>query len=60
MKSYKIKKRIERFIPYIANEPITYFIKPKLPYRFFKKIHKPNLYQKPDFTFEVQQRVQEQ
>jgi hypothetical protein len=60
MKSYKIKKRSERFIPYIANEPITHFIKPKIPHRFFKKVHKPNFFRKQEFIFEEQQERREQ
>lgn len=60
MKSFRIKKRSERFIPYIANEPITNFIKPQLPYRFFKKINKPNIITKQDFIFEEQHQQREQ
>lgn len=54
MKGYRIKKRSDRQSVYIANEPITSFEKPKLPYRFFVNINKPSLY-KPRTTFEVVQ-----
>jgi len=59
MKSYKIKKRSDRFVPYIAGEPITQFKKPKLPLWYFIKINKPNLYEKQEFIFEALQEQQE-
>lgn len=61
MKFYKIKKRADRFVPYIAGEQAAPFKKPKLPFRFFSKINKPNLFEKQEFTFAVpQQEPQEQ
>jgi hypothetical protein len=52
MKSYKIKKRSHRFIPYIAGEPVTSFEKPKLPLWYFSKIHKPNIFKRQSFILE--------
>jgi hypothetical protein len=58
MKSYKIKKRSHRFIPYIAGEPVTSFEKPKLPLWYFSKIHKPNIFKRQSFILEQQQEQQ--
>lgn len=45
MKSYKIKKRIERRQIYLSDPPIRPFDKPKFKIYFFSNIHPPSLYE---------------
>lgn len=44
MKSFKIKKRTNRVPIFILEPPISSFPKPKLPLKFFPKIHQPTLF----------------
>jgi hypothetical protein len=59
MKSFKIKKRENRIIPYIAGDPVSSFKKPVFPFRFLSKINCPNLNRLQNFTFEEAHQQQE-
>lgn len=51
IKPYKIQKIKSRFKPYVlVFQPLP---KPKVPFRLFTKVHKPNFYQIPQITVEV-------
>lgn len=51
IKPYKIQKIKSRFKPYVlVSQSLP---KPKVPFRLFTKVHKPNFYQIPQITVEV-------
>lgn len=51
IKPYKIQKRDYGYKPYVL--VFQSLPKPKVPFRLFTKVHKPNFYQIPQIIVEV-------